>query len=294
MALPNPMILALPALLSLVLLEALVVHLRRRGHYCWRDSLTSLSLGAGHLVAVTMTAGLVLSIANLVQGHAAIRVVDRWWVYVFCFLAVDLAYYVFHRSAHAVRWFWASHIVHHSSEHYNLSTAFRQSWTGFVSLEFLSLLPLFMLGLQPSVIFFCAGLNLIYQFWLHTELIGQMPRWFEAIMNTPAHHRVHHATNPKYLDRNFGGVFIVWDRLFGTFQRADAGEPPRYGITTPLASFNVVYAALHEWEAMTRDVRSAPGLSRKFRYLFGRVGWNHRGAVDSTTAVRPGGLRGAT
>ncbi len=136
----------------------------------------------------------------------------------------DLAYYVFHRSAHRVRWFWASHVIHHSSQHYNLSTALRQTWTGFLSIAFIFRLPLFLIGFPPAMVFFVAGLNLIYQFWIHTEAIDRMPRWFEAVMNTPSHHRVHHATNARYLDRNYAGVFIVWDRMFGTFEPETEAE----------------------------------------------------------------------
>src|SRR3546814_77230 len=144
--------------------------------------------------------------------------------------------YVFHRAAHRVRWFWASHVIHHSSQHYNLSTALRQTWTGFFSLTFLFRLPLFLIGFPPAMVFFCAGLNLIYQFWIHTEAIGRMPRWFEAVMNTPSHHRVHHGVNPRYLDANYAGVFIIWDKMFGSFVPERDDDPRSEEHTSELQS----------------------------------------------------------
>jgi sterol desaturase/sphingolipid hydroxylase (fatty acid hydroxylase superfamily) len=198
----------------------------------------------------------------------------------------DLAYYVFHRSAHRIRWFWASHVIHHSSQHYNLSTALRQTWTGFFSASFLFRLPLFLIGFPPAMVFFCAGLNLIYQFWIHTEVIGRMPRWFEAVMNTPSHHRVHHAVNPRYLDRNYAGVFIVWDRMFGTFEPERDDERPRYGIVRQLGSFNLLWAAFHEWIGIARDLWKAPGWRNKAGYALREPGWSHDGSRETSDTIR--------
>ena len=181
-----------------------------------------------------------------------------WWAWILCFFLDDLAYYAFHRSAHRVRWFWASHVIHHSSQHYNLSTALRQTWTGFFSLTFLFRLPLFLIGFPPAMVFFCAGLNLIYQFWIHTEAIKRLPKWFEAVMNTPSHHRVHHGVNPRYLDANYAGVFIIWDKMFGSFVAERDDEPVRYGIVKQLGSFNILWAAVHEWVGIAKDVWAAP------------------------------------
>ena len=202
----------------------------------------------------------------------------------------DLAYYAFHRSAHRVRWFWASHVIHHSSQHYNLSTALRQTWTGFFSLAFLFRLPLFLIGFPPAMVFFVAGLNLIYQFWIHTEVIGRMPRWFEAVMNTPSHHRVHHATNPRYLDRNYAGVFIIWDRLFRTFEPERDDDRPRYGIVHQLGSFNLLWAAFHEWIAIARDLRAAPW-GAKLGYLWRPPGWSHDGSRDTSETLKARWMR---
>ena len=153
------------------------------------------------------------------------------------------------------------------------------------SLAFLFRLPLFLLGFPPAMVFFVAGLNLIYQFWVHTEAVGRMPRWFEALMNTPSHHRVHHAVNPRYLDRNYAGVFIVWDKLFDSFVSEHDGERIRYGIVKQLGSFNLLWAVFHEWVGIARDLRDAPWRF-KLRYLFGPPGWSHDGSRETSAMIR--------
>jgi sterol desaturase/sphingolipid hydroxylase (fatty acid hydroxylase superfamily) len=218
--LPDPVDLAVPGFIALVLAEMLVARARDRRRYCPKDTLTSLMLGFGSSIASIIVGGTIFALATQAHQFRLLDIPYAWWAWPLCFVLDDLAYYVFHRSAHRVRWFWASHVIHHSSQHYNLSTALRQTWTGFLSAAFIFRLPLFLIGFPPAMVFFCAGLNLIYQFWIHTEAIGRCPSWFEAVMNTPSHHRVHHATNPRYLDRNYAGVFIVWDRMFGTYTPA--------------------------------------------------------------------------
>jgi sterol desaturase/sphingolipid hydroxylase (fatty acid hydroxylase superfamily) len=215
--LPDPVDLAVPGFIALVLAEMLVARARDRRRYCPKDTLTSLMLGFGSSIASIIVGGTIFALATQVHQFRLFDIPYVWWAWPLCFVLDDLAYYVFHRSAHRVRWFWASHVIHHSSQHYNLSTALRQTWTGFLSAAFIFRLPLFLIGFPPAMVFFCAGLNLIYQFWIHTEAIGRCPSWFEAVMNTPSHHRVHHATNPRYLDRNYAGVFIIWDKMFGTY-----------------------------------------------------------------------------
>ncbi len=273
MTLPDPVQLAVPVFVGLVLLEMVAVRLRRRGAYEWHDAGASLALGLGSTVAGALVAAPVAGIASFVFQFRLFEVPFAWWAFLAAFVLDDLAYYVFHRTAHRVRWFWASHVVHHSSQHYNLTTALRQTWTGFFSLSFLFRLPLFLIGFPPAMVVFVAGLNLVYQFWIHTEQIGRMPRWFEAVMNTPSHHRVHHATNPCYLDRNYAGVFIVWDRLFGTFAPERADEPCRYGIVRNLPTFNPLWAAIHEWVAIGRDVLAARSLRALAGFTLGPPGW---------------------
>lgn len=209
-----------------------------------------------------------------------------WWAWPIAFVFDDFAYYWVHRLGHRVRWMWAAHVIHHSSQHYNLSTALRQTWTGFFTPGLLVSLPLFWLGFHPLMIAFCGGINLIYQFWIHTEAVKRMPRWFEVVMNTPSHHRVHHAINPRYLDSNYAGVFIVWDKMFGTFVPERDDEPIRYGIVKQLGSFNLIWAALHEWVGIARDIWSAPGLGNKLSYLLRPPGWSHDNSRETSDSIK--------
>ncbi len=284
--LADPVRLAIPAFVALILLEMWLTKARRVGRYDWRDAGTSLTLGLGSTIAGALTAGMVLALSLRVYEQRLFDIPWAWWAFALAFLLDDLAYYWFHRTAHRVRWFWASHVIHHSSQHYNLTTALRQTWTGFFSLSFLFRMPLFLIGFPPAMVFFCAGLNLVYQFWIHTEQVRRLPRWFEAVLNTPSHHRVHHAVNPRYLDRNFAGVFILWDRLFGTFEAERDDERPRYGIVKPLTRFNPLWAAVHEWVAIARDLSRARTASEVWGRIAGPPGWEPGGGGDTAEAIR--------
>jgi sterol desaturase/sphingolipid hydroxylase (fatty acid hydroxylase superfamily) len=287
--LPDPVTYAIPAFILLLIAEMVVALRRDRSRYEARDTLTSLLLGTGSQVASALVGGMVVAMAVWLHQYRLFDIgIDFktwWWAWILCFFLDDLAYYVFHRSAHRVRWFWASHVIHHSSQHYNLSTALRQTWTGFISLGFLFRLPLFLIGFPPAMVFFCAGLNLIYQFWIHTEAIGRMPKWFEAVMNTPSHHRVHHGVNPRYLDANYAGVFIIWDRMFGSFVAERDDEPVRYGIVKQLGSFNILWAAVHEWVGIAKDVWRAPW-RHKLPYMWREPGWSHDGSRATSAMIK--------
>jgi len=284
--LPDPVTYAIPGFVVLILAEMGIARIRDRRRFCPKDTLTSLALGFGSTVAGLLTTGFVYALALWLYQFRITTIGFAWYWFVLAFVLDDLAYYVFHRAAHRVRWFWASHVIHHSSQHYNLTTALRQTWTGFISLGFLFRLPLFLIGFHPAMIFFVAGLNLIYQFWIHTETVGRMPRWFEAVMNTPSHHRVHHATNPRYLDKNYAGVFIIWDRMFGTFVEERADDRPRYGIVKDLGSFNVLWAAFHEWIGIAKDVWAAPDWKSRIGYIAAPPGWSHDGSRDTSETIK--------
>jgi sterol desaturase/sphingolipid hydroxylase (fatty acid hydroxylase superfamily) len=284
--LPDPIQYAIPGFIILLIAEMLFVRFRGRGAYEPKDTMTSLLLGAGNTVAGLMTGGIVLAVALWLWQHRLFEIGWAWWAWGLCFVLDDLAYYFSHWFMHRVRWGWASHVIHHSSQHYNLSTALRQTWTGFFSLTWMFRLPLFLIGFHPAMVFFCAGLNLIYQFWIHTEAVERMPRWFEAVMNTPSHHRVHHAVNPRYLDRNYAGVFIVWDRLFGTFEPERDDERPRYGIVKNLGTFNLLWAAFHEWIGIARDVAAAKSWREVWGYIAGPPGWSPDGSRDTAEAIK--------
>ena len=281
----SPVDYAIPAFILLVILEMLWARKHAPEKYEPRDTLTSLALGTGSTVAGVLTGGFVAALALFLYEHRLFTIGWAWWAFVLCFVLDDFAYYWFHRAAHRVRWFWASHVNHHSSQHYNLSTALRQTWTGFFALSFIFRIPLALLGFHPAMIAFCGAINLLYQFWIHTEAIGRMPRWFEYVMNTPSHHRVHHATNPRYLDANYAGTFIIWDRMFGTFTAEVDGERIRYGIVRQLGSFNLLHAVFHEWIAIARDLWSAPW-RHKLSYIWRPPGWSHDGSRDTSDTIK--------
>ena len=210
-------------------------------------------MGLGNVATGAVTAGLSAWMMMVFWPMRIFEMPTSVWSGVLLFVLYDFAYYWKHRFAHRIRWFWTEHVTHHSSERYNLTTALRQPW--FVPLTGLIWIgsPLVVMGFHPAFIAFVAGLNLLYQFWIHTEAIDRMPNWFEAVMNTPSHHRVHHATNPRYLDANYAGVFIIWDRLFGTFVKEIESDPPTFGIVTPVRSYNPLKVAFHELAALISD-----------------------------------------
>jgi len=282
----DPLPYAIPLFVMLILAEMIWARLGgRRRAFEPRDTAVSLGLGLGSIVSGALTAGAIGAMLVWAHSHAQLTFGWAWWAWPLCFVADDFVYYWQHRLGHRVRWMWASHVNHHSSQHYNLSTALRQTWTGFMALSFVFRLPLAFAGFEPGMILTCAGLNLVYQFWIHTEAIGRMPRWFEAVMNTPSHHRVHHATNGHYLDRNYAGVFILWDKMFGTFAREDDAEPIRYGLVSQLGSFDLLHAAFHEWLAIAHDVMRAPW-RHKLSYLWREPGWSHDGSRETSDMIR--------
>ncbi|OKI81674.1 sterol desaturase family protein [Micromonospora sp. CB01531] len=264
---------AVPAFLLLIIIEAVSYRFLpdddERG-YELRDTTTSLSMGLGSvLIGVPwklVTAGVYAALWLVSPIHLSPA---SWWTWVLLFFADDLAYYSFHRLHHEVRVFWASHVVHHSSVHFNLSTALRQSWTPMTSLPFW--LPLALLGIPPWMIFLQQSISLLYQFFLHTERINVLPRPIELVFNTPSHHRVHHGANAEYLDRNYAGILIVWDRLFGTFEPEQAAV--RYGLTKNINTYNPLRVATHEFAAIWADARAARTWRDRLGYVFGRPGW---------------------
>ncbi len=261
-------------LLLLIPLELwLIARGRIRGEYDPQDTLANIGVSVGSIVFWGLGSGLLLSVVARIHTH---RLFDIPWTrgtFAGAFVLEDLRYYVWHRIGHRSRWFWASHVVHHSSQHFNLSTNLRQSWTSQFSGLILLSAPLAWIGFDPAMTGIAFAINLLYQFWIHTEAVDRMPAWFEYLFNTPSHHRVHHASNARYLDANYAGVFMVWDRLFGSFVAEDPTEPVRYGIVKPLDTYNPVRIALHEYAAIGRDLlKSGRTVSERARTLFGPPG----------------------
>ena len=285
---PDPTLIAAPAFALLVALEWWAVKAgKARGRYETKDALTSLLMGAGSAVVNTLTAALALYMLMLFWPYRVYEMPLTWWSFTLAFILYDLTYYWKHRLAHRIRWLWAEHITHHSSQHYNLTTALRQPWVGPFVGGFLIAAPMVILGFHPVFIGLIAGINLIYQFSIHTEAIGKMPRWFEAIMNTPSHHRVHHATNPRYLDANYAGVFIIWDRMFGSFVPELDDDRPDYGLVYNLTTHNPLVVAYHGLGGLARDCWR-DGF-RPWRWL-GRIimppGWSPTGDHDRSVDIK--------
>jgi sterol desaturase/sphingolipid hydroxylase (fatty acid hydroxylase superfamily) len=276
---------AVPGFVLLIIIEMIYVRLTKRGRYEVRDSATSLAMGLGNQVVGLVFTGFAVFAYFWVYQFRLFTLEWTLPVMVACFFAEDLAYYWFHRTAHERRWFWASHVIHHSSQHYNLTTALRQTWTGVLGLNFIFWLPLVLIGFPPLMVGMFSAISLVYQFWIHTETIGRMGP-LEWVMNTPSHHRVHHAINAKYLDANYAGVLIIWDRLFGTFIPEDDKEKPRYGIISQLGTFNPFRVALHEWAGIFRDVGGAKNLREVLGYMFGPPGWSPDGSRKTSASIK--------
>ncbi len=283
--LPDPVDFAVPAFVILIVIEMLWARRNAPEKYEPRDTLNSLLLGFGSSIAGVVFGGATIAAAYYFEGLQFSKIPFTWWAFIACFVLDDLAYYAFHRSAHRVRWFWAAHVNHHSSQHYNLSTALRQTWTGFFAASFIFRTPLILIGFPVEMVLFVGGINLIYQFWIHTEAIGRMPKWFEAVMNTPSHHRVHHAINPRYLDRNYAGVFIIWDKMFGTFTPEVDDEPIQYGLVQQLGSFELFWTVFHEWIGIFTDIWRAPW-RHKLSYLLRPPGWSHDNSRATSDSIR--------
>jgi sterol desaturase/sphingolipid hydroxylase (fatty acid hydroxylase superfamily) len=285
-----PQVVAIPLYLGLMALELVEVRRERRdagrqgaapqlAGYTTKDTATSLTMGIGSLVWGAVFAGVSLAfdfffydrrlfdLGSFANGSAGIGAAIAAWALLV--VLDDFCYYWFHRVHHESRFFWAAHVTHHSSQKYNLSTALRQSWIPLTSLPFY--IPVFLLGFTPVQWAFVHGINLVYQFWIHTEAVDRMWRWFEAVFNTPSHHRVHHGSNPQYLDKNYAGIFIVWDRLFGTFE--PEVERVRYGLTKNIDTYNPIYVAYHEVVAIGRDVARARTWRERWHVSFGSPGW---------------------
>ncbi len=282
---PNLIHYAIPFFVLTVLVEIIATVRIRMGNYEYKDAGTSIAMGLGNvfigLFSKIIVLGALLWVYNTFRFFTIPFI---WWAWILVIFVHDFTYYWFHRISHTTRFFWASHVVHHSSQKYNLSTALRQTWTGsFTSFVFYLWIPL--LGFHPAMILMQMSISLLYQYWIHTELINKMPRWFEFFFNTPSHHRVHHATNSQYLDRNHAGIFIIWDRMFGSFEPEI--EKPIYGLTKNIETYNPLRVAFHEWIDMLSDIfTSKTSIFNRLKYLVKPPGWKHDGTGIVSSDLR--------
>lgn len=275
---------AIPGFILLLLIEIGVASGESKDWYETKDTISSLAMGIGNAIIRLFTKLISIGFFFFLYQFRLFDLGAEWWVWVLCFFAEDFAYYTFHWTSHSVRYFWASHVVHHSSQKYNLATALRQTWTGSLTGAFLFHAWLPLLGFHPIMVAIFGSISLIYQFWIHTEAIDKLWRPLEFIFNTPSHHRVHHGNNVKYLDRNHGGVLIIWDRIFGTFQAEE--ERPTYGLVHNINTFNPLRIATHEWLDLFRDAWNAPDFRSSLAYIFGPPGWSHDGSRSTSEQLR--------
>jgi sterol desaturase/sphingolipid hydroxylase (fatty acid hydroxylase superfamily) len=276
------------AFLAMIAVEQIAIRLfHRKGKTPLKDSGVSIAMGFLSEPANAATAFITLGALAAVEPFQIATIPVTWATFLLCFVLDDLRFYVHHRIAHRVRWVWAMHVVHHSSQNYNLPIALRQSWTKHFTGTMMLKIPLVLVGFDPIMVTFCGVLNATYQFFLHTETIDRMPRWYEAIFNTPSHHRVHHGTNPRYLDANYAGTLIIWDRLFGTFEAERADDPPIYGLVKQLDTLNPVTVLTHEYVGIARDA-SQRDLRwwQRLAYVFAPPGWSHDGSRETTQSIR--------
>jgi len=270
------------------LIEGLVLTWRRPGSYDWKAMGASLAVAAGRRLTDFIPLSIALPGGAWLYEHRLLNVdLDTWWGLALLFLSLEFLYYWFHRASHRVRWFWATHAVHHCANEMNLSAAYRLGWTGKLTFTLMFFLPMALIGFSPQAIVFAFGVNLLYQFWIHTEWIPRLG-WLEGILNTPSAHRVHHAANLEYLDANYGGVLMVFDRMFGTYQPERRELPCRYGLVKPLASYNPLTIAFHQWIALLADLKRARSIREVAGYLFGPPGWAPDGRGETTEAMRRG------
>ncbi|MCJ8169558.1 sterol desaturase family protein [Atopomonas sediminilitoris] len=269
----NLILFAVPFFLLLILLELAADWHTGKRHYRLSDSINSLSAGVLSRAVGILTKLFTVGIYWAIYEHSAWFELSASsvWVFVFAFVAYDFCYYWNHRLGHEVNVLWAAHSVHHQSEDYNLITALRQTSTGWI-FGWVFYVPMAVLGVPPELFITVAALNLIYQYWVHTQHIGKLG-WFETYFVTPSNHRVHHAQNEVYIDRNYGGVFILWDRLFGTFHEELEHEPVIFGVTTPLASWNPLWANAQFYVQLWRDAVRAERWQDKLSIWFRRTGW---------------------
>ncbi|MEQ9414588.1 MAG: sterol desaturase family protein [Cyclobacteriaceae bacterium] len=266
MDLPNIILYAAPVMISLVAIEWIISYIKKRKYYDGKDTIAATVIGLGN-VAISaalkvITFGIVLFFYNMVPWS----IPYTWWAFILCFIWIDFWRYWAHRIAHENRFWWATHVTHHSSEKYNWSVSFRLGWTQHIKIIFF--IPVALAGFHPVVFFICHQIAVLYQYWIHTEYIRKLPRPIEYIFTTPSHHRVHHARNDKYLDKNYGSTFIIWDRIFGTFQGEE--EKADYGITKPIKSYNPVYLCFHEWMDIVKDIKNSKSWREAYEMTFVR------------------------
>jgi sterol desaturase/sphingolipid hydroxylase (fatty acid hydroxylase superfamily) len=278
---PNILYYAIPGFVVLLVTEAIFSAIQKTGAYELKDTFSSISLGLGNVITGLISKAAIYALFLFVYQFRIFELdASKLWVWIIAFFADDFSYYWFHRTSHKVGWFWASHVVHHSSQKYNLAAALRQTWTGNITGAFIFWIWMPLAGFHPVIVMSLQAISLIYQFWIHTETIRLLPAPLEFIFNTPSHHRVHHGTNLKYLDKNHAGVLIIWDRLFNTFKKEE--ERPTYGLTKNIGSFNPTVVAFKTWKDLFKKAAGSGSFKNAIAYFIKPPGWSHDGRTQTT------------
>jgi sterol desaturase/sphingolipid hydroxylase (fatty acid hydroxylase superfamily) len=281
----DPVIYAIPFFLLLISIELFINWREQRHLYHAKEALASIGMGLGSLVINVLMKALAFGVMTMLFEFRLFEIGWHWWSWVLMLFADDFSFYWHHRLSHEIRVLWAAHVNHHSSQDYNLAIALRQSWVEQLY-KYVFWLWLPIVGFDPLMVMIMMSFSLIYQYWVHTEIIRKFPAFIEFIFNTPSHHRVHHASNVRYLDQNHGGILIIWDRLFGTFTAESDEERPVYGITSNIHTHNLFKIAFHEYQNVWNDVKNAPKWSDKLKYLFYSPGWSHNGPDQRARTLR--------
>ncbi len=283
----SPIFYAIPMFFLLLAAEAIYSYVKHKKLYRLNDTITNLSLGIGNQVVAVLTKVLLFgTYVYFYQHFAFFHLPVTWWSFFLCLLMFDFLFYWAHRLSHEMNFLWGAHVVHHQSEEYNLSVALRQPWFHNL-IAFFIFLPMPFFGFDPMTFVLAAGIHTLYQFWIHTRAIHKLPAVVEYFLNTPSHHRVHHAVNPKYIDKNHAGVFMIWDRMFGTFKAEEDPEEIIYGITTQFKSWNPVWANYHYYVEMWDKATQMKTWRDRLHIIIARPGWlpDYMGGYQSPKEV---------
>ena len=279
---------ALPIFFIAILIEITAKKLlNARGTLNSTDDSVSIFMGLMSVVTNGAAAFITLGMLLWAEQFKIFDLPLTLTVILACFILDDLRYYLHHRIAHRCRWPWAMHIIHHSSRRYSLAVALRQGWTKHFTGTTVLKIPLVLVGFNPILVIFCGALNAVYQFFLHTETVHKLPKWFEAVFNTPSHHRVHHGKNPEYLDSNYAGTLIVWDKIFGTFVPENENAYPDYGLVKDFETSNPFKIFIHEYWGIVKDVcGSNRSLKDRLLYIVAPPGWSHDNSRKTSKDIK--------
>lgn len=280
----DPTVYFIPGFALLMLIELIVGIRENMKLHVPKDSFASIGMGIGSLVIGVGVKTAAYGLMVFIHQFAIFEIGWQWWAWLLIFFVDDFTFYWHHRLSHQIRLLWAAHVNHHSSVNYNLAVALRQSWTEILY-KYVWWMYLPLLGFDPIMVMTMMSFSLIYQFWVHTKTIKRMG-FLELFMNTPSHHRVHHASNVQYLDRNHAGILIIWDRMFGTFQEELDEEPVVYGITSNIHTYNLFKIAFHEFANIFKDLGKSSSIMDKLKYVFMPPGWSHDGSTKTADELR--------